>query len=102
MAVQKPTSLAHRRRLRPWRVDWWVSIRIAFGVIWLIEGALEWQPADFHNFLQTITAVWQGPPPPPAAPIRARPGPGAGQPIPAHPVRAPRATGGRPTPMPHT
>jgi len=71
MAVQKPTSLAQRRRLRPWRVDWWVSIRIAFGVIWLIDGALEWQPADFHNFLQSITAVSQGQPAPLAALISA-------------------------------
>jgi nitrite reductase (NO-forming) len=65
------TSLAGRRWPRPWRLDWWASIRIAFGVIWLIDGALEWQPAAFHNFLQLITAVGQGQPAPLAALINA-------------------------------
>ncbi len=69
MAVQRPTLPAQRRRLRPWRLDWWASVRIAFGVIWLIDGALEWQPADFHNFLQLITAVGQGQPAPLSAVI---------------------------------
>ena len=58
---------------RRWHLDWWASVRIAFGVIWLIDGALEWLPADFHNFLQLITAVGQGQPAPLAALI------GAGQ-----------------------
>jgi uncharacterized membrane protein YphA (DoxX/SURF4 family) len=49
--------------------SWWTSVRIAFGVIWLIDGALEWQPADFHNLLQFITAVGQGQPAPLAAVI---------------------------------
>jgi hypothetical protein len=40
---------------------------MAFGVIWLIDGLLEWQPADFHNFLQLITAMSQGQPAPLAA-----------------------------------
>src|SRR3984893_19046341 len=53
--------------------SWWASVRIAFGVIWLIDGVLEWQPADFHNFLQMITAMSQGQPAPLAALI------GAGQ-----------------------
>lgn len=52
-------------------MDWWTSFRIAFGVIWLIDGALEWQPASFHNFLQLITAVSQGQPAPLATIIRA-------------------------------
>jgi nitrite reductase (NO-forming) len=73
MAAQSPTSLAERRWARPRRLDWWASVRIAFGAIWLIDGALQWQPADFHNFLQTITAVGQGQPAPLAALI------GAGQ-----------------------
>jgi len=51
--------------------NWWASIRIAFGVIWLIDGVLEWQPADFHNFLQLITAMSQGQPAPLAALINA-------------------------------
>jgi uncharacterized membrane protein YphA (DoxX/SURF4 family) len=42
-------------------------MRIAYGVIWLVDGVLEWQPADFHNFLQLITAVGQGQPAPLAA-----------------------------------
>jgi len=41
-----------------------VSVRIAFGAIWLIDGVLEWQPADFHNFSQLITAMSQGQPAP--------------------------------------
>jgi hypothetical protein len=44
---------------------------MAFGAIWLIDGALQWQPADFHNFLQMITAVSQGQPAPLAALIGA-------------------------------
>jgi nitrite reductase (NO-forming) len=71
MAIQRPASLVQRRRPSPWRIDWWASIRIAYGVIWLIDGALEWQPADFHNFLQAITAVSQGQPAPLAALISA-------------------------------
>jgi len=51
--------------------SWWASVRIAFGVIWLIDGVLEWQPADFHNFLQLITAMSQGQPAPLAALINA-------------------------------
>jgi hypothetical protein len=43
-------------------ISWWASVRIAFGVIWLIDGVLEWQPAAFHNFAQLITAVSQGQP----------------------------------------
>ena len=50
---------------------WWASIRIAFGAIWLIDGVLEWQPADFHNFSQLITAMSQGQPAPLAAVISA-------------------------------
>ncbi len=46
-------------------------MRIAFGVIWLIDGVLEWQPADFHNFLQLITAMSQGQPAPLGAVISA-------------------------------
>lgn len=37
----------------------------------MIDGVLEWQPADFHNFLQSITAVGQGQPAPLAAVISA-------------------------------
>ena len=62
MALQRSTSLA--RGPRAWHVDWWASIRITFGIIWLIDGVLEWQPADFHNFLQLITAMSQGQPAP--------------------------------------
>jgi len=51
--------------------SWWASVRIVFGVIWLIDGVLEWQPADFHNFLQLITAMSQGQPAPLAAIISA-------------------------------
>src|SRR2546427_17233 len=98
MAVQKPTSLAHRRRLRPWRVDWWVSIRIAFGVIWLIDGALEWQPADFYNFLQTITAGGPGPPAPPAPPVNPGQAGGAAKTPPPPRVAAPYPSTGPPIP----
>lgn len=42
-----------------------------FGVIWLVDGVLEWQPADFHNFLQLITAMSQGQPAPLGAVISA-------------------------------
>jgi uncharacterized membrane protein YphA (DoxX/SURF4 family) len=69
MKAQRSTSLALRAWPVPGRLDWWVSLRIAFGVIWLIDGLLEWQPADFHNFLQLITAVGQGQPAPLAAVI---------------------------------
>src|SRR3984893_10595505 len=51
--------------------SWWASVRIAFGVMWLVDGVLEWQPADFHNFLQLITAMSQGQPAPLAAVISA-------------------------------
>jgi nitrite reductase (NO-forming) len=51
------------------RLDWWAGVRIIFGVIWLIDGLLQWQPANFHNFLQLITAVGQGQPAPLAAVI---------------------------------
>jgi nitrite reductase (NO-forming) len=72
MALQSPTSLGdHRGRPLAWGLDWWASVRIVFGVIWLIDGVLEWQPADFHNFLQLITAVSQGQPAPLAALISA-------------------------------
>jgi nitrite reductase (NO-forming) len=67
MAIQRSTSLPDNRWPLVWHVDWWASIRIAFGVIWLIDGLLEWQPADFHNFLQLITAMSQGQPAPLAA-----------------------------------
>ncbi len=59
------------RTPRQWRLDWWATARIAFGVIWLIDGVLEWQPADFHNFLQLITAMSQGQPAPLGAVISA-------------------------------
>src|SRR6202521_1691150 len=71
MAVQGSTLLPDNRRSRGWHIDWWTSVRIAFGVIWLIDGVLEWQPADFHNFLQLITAMSQGQPAPLAAVISA-------------------------------
>ena len=71
MAVQRLTLLAKRRLPRRWHVDWWASIRIGYGVIWLIDGALEWQPAAFHNFLQLITAASQGQPAPLATVISA-------------------------------
>ena len=71
MAVQRSTSLAQARWPRGWHIGWWASIRIAFGVIWLIDGVLEWQPADFHNFLQLITAMSQGQPAPLGAVISA-------------------------------
>jgi nitrite reductase (NO-forming) len=71
MAAHGSTSLAQRRRSRPRRLDWWASVRIAYGIIWLIDGVLEWQPAAFHNFLQLITAVGQGQPAPLAALISA-------------------------------
>src|SRR6266851_5185819 len=71
MAVQRSTSVADNRWPRGSHFDWWASIRIAFGVIWLIDGLLEWQPADFHNFLQLITAMSQGQPAPLAAVISA-------------------------------
>jgi len=71
MATQSKTSLEPHRRLRPWRLDWWTSVRIVFGVIWLIDGVLEWQPADFHNLLQLITAMSQCQPAPLAAVISA-------------------------------
>ena len=71
MAVQGSTSLVQARWPRGWHIDWWASIRIASGVIWLIDGVLEWQPADFHNFLQLITAMSQGQPAPLGAVISA-------------------------------
>ncbi len=71
MAAQRSTSLGVPLRSRRWHVDWWASVRIAFGVIWLIDGGLEWQPADFHNLLQLITAMSQGQPAPLAAVISA-------------------------------
>jgi uncharacterized membrane protein YphA (DoxX/SURF4 family) len=71
MAVQRSTSLAGHRWSGRWHLDWWTSIRIAFGLIWLVDGLLEWQPADFHNFSQLITAMSQGQPAPLAAVIRA-------------------------------
>src|SRR6202140_1636108 len=71
MAVQGSTLLPDNRRSRGWHIDWWTSIRIAFGVIWLIDGVLEWQPADFHNFSQLITAMSQGQPAPLGAVILA-------------------------------
>jgi len=69
MAVQGSTSL--HRWARALHVDLWTSIRIVFGVIWLIDGVLEWQPADFHNFAQLITAMSQGQPAPLGAVISA-------------------------------
>jgi len=73
MAAQRAASVVARRRPQGLGLEWWAGVRIAFGVIWLIDGLLEWQPADFHNFLQLITAVGQGQPAPLAALI------GAGQ-----------------------
>jgi uncharacterized membrane protein YphA (DoxX/SURF4 family) len=71
MALQSATSIAEHRRSRRWHPDWWTSVRVAFGVIWLIDGLLEWQPADFHNLSQLITAMSQGQPAPLAAVIAA-------------------------------
>src|SRR6266567_3953013 len=71
MEVQRSTSPVRHRTPRQWRLDWWATAQIAFGVIWLIEGVLEWQPADFHNFLQLITAMSQGQPAPLGAVISA-------------------------------
>lgn len=62
MAAQRSTSADELGWPRRLRVDFWAGVRITFGVIWLIDGLLEWQPADFHNFLQLITAVGQGQP----------------------------------------
>jgi nitrite reductase (NO-forming) len=64
MAIRNSVSLVKRPQRR---LDLWALVRITFGVIWLIDGVLEWQPADFHNFLQLITAVGQGQPAPLAA-----------------------------------
>ena len=71
MEVQRSTSPVRHRTARQWRLDWWATAQIAFGVIWLIDGVLEWQPADFHNFLQLITAMSQGQPAPLGAVISA-------------------------------
>ncbi|TME80885.1 MAG: hypothetical protein E6I47_08540 [Chloroflexi bacterium] len=71
MEVQRSTSPVRHRTPRQWRLDWWATAQIAFGVIWLIDGVLEWQPADFHNFLQLITAMSQGQPAPLGAVISA-------------------------------
>ena len=71
MAVQRSTSPVRHRTPRQWRLDWWATAQIGFGVIWLIDGVLEWQPADFHNFLQLITAMSQGQPAPLGAVISA-------------------------------
>src|SRR4029077_3451199 len=64
-----------RRSLAAFRapslVNWWGSVRIVYGIIWLIDGVLEWQPADFHNLSQLITAMSQGQPAPLAAVISA-------------------------------
>jgi nitrite reductase (NO-forming) len=68
--MARPSLAAFRA---PSLVKWWASVRIVFGVIWLIDGVLEWQPADFHNLSQLITAMSQGQPAPLAALI------GAGQ-----------------------
>jgi hypothetical protein len=65
MAIRNSVSLVQPRPQR--RLDLWTSVRITFGVIWLIDGVLEWQPADFHNFLQLITAMGQSQPAPLAA-----------------------------------
>jgi nitrite reductase (NO-forming) len=73
MAAQGTASIVARRAPRRLSLDWWAGVRITFGLIWLIDGWLEWQPAAFHNFLQLITAVGQGQPAPLAALI------GAGQ-----------------------
>src|SRR2546430_3630297 len=71
MEVQRSTSPVRHRTPRQWRLDWWATAQIGFGVIWLIDGVLEWQPADFHNFLQLITAMSQGQPAPLGAVISA-------------------------------
>jgi len=71
MAAPSPASTDERHWPRRRGLEWWASVRFAFGVIWLIDGVLEWQPADFHNFLQTMTAVSQGQPAPLAALISA-------------------------------
>src|SRR2546427_2574977 len=71
MGVQRSTSRVRHRTPRQWHLDWWATAQIGFGVIWLIDGVLEWQPADFHNFLQLITAMSQGQPAPLGAVISA-------------------------------
>ena len=71
MATQRTASIVAPRRFQRVSLDWWAGIRIIFGLIWLIDGWLEWQPAAFHNFLQLITAVGQGQPAPLAALIEA-------------------------------
>jgi len=71
MAAQGTASIIARRVPRRLSRDWWAGVRITFGLIWLIDGWLEWQPAAFHNFLQLITAVGQGQPAPLAALIEA-------------------------------
>jgi nitrite reductase (NO-forming) len=71
MAAQRTASTVARQGPQRLRLDWWAGVRITFGVIWLIDGLLQWQPANFHNFLQLITAVGQGQPAPLAAVIEA-------------------------------
>jgi nitrite reductase (NO-forming) len=66
--MARPSIAAYRT---PYALNWWAPVRVVFGVIWLIDGVLEWQPADFHNFLQLITAMSQGQPAPLAAVISA-------------------------------
>jgi len=38
------------------------SLRIAFGVIWLVDAVLKWQPAFQANFSQIVAGVAQGQP----------------------------------------
>jgi len=66
--VARPSLAAFRA---PSLVNWWASVRIVYGIIWLIDGVLEWQPADFHNLSHLITAMSQGQPAPLAAVISA-------------------------------
>lgn len=64
MTAQRATPIVARHRPHRLTLDWLAGVRIAFGIVWLIDGLLEWQPADFHNFLQLITAMGQGQPAP--------------------------------------
>jgi nitrite reductase (NO-forming) len=69
MAALRTASTVARHGPPRLGLDWWAGVRITFGAIWLIDGLLQWQPANFHNFLQLITAVGQGQPAPLAAVI---------------------------------
>src|ERR1700726_2967907 len=70
-ATPRPLRLTVRPRPTPPSGNWVINsrrvmgltmLRIAFGLIWAVDGSLKWQPAFQSNFQQILSGVAKGQP----------------------------------------